>query len=146
MWIRIILCTAIIQTSLAYSPWIYNGTTPNLENIIKGRCTEYQVLNLNNRDSEFQVKVDCNALWDNFTSAFKNQDQCKTNFTNAYEKTFALTENKKMYTNNVTTLSHIIFLSIFSYFIILMLFNSLSPFSFLCELDIVLVRHKRNCP
>lgn len=97
----VLLCFAVIQASVAYSPWNYNGTTPNLESIVKGRCTEYQVLNLDNRDPEFQVKVDCNVLWDTFTSAFKSRDPCKTNFTNAYNETFALIENNKPYTNNV---------------------------------------------
>ena len=98
----VLFCLVAIEVSIAYSPWIYNGTTPNMENIIKGRCTEYQVLNLDNRDPEFQVKVDCNELWDTFTSAFKNKDPCQTNFTNAYAKTFTLIDNKKPYTNNVS--------------------------------------------
>ena len=99
-----LLCFAVIQASVAYSPWNYNGTTPNLENIIKGRCAEYQVLNLDNRNLEFQVKVDCDELWNVFTSAFKNKDPCQTNFTNAYDKTFALIENNQLYTNNVRSL------------------------------------------
>ena len=96
-----LLCLVVIHVSVAYSPWNYNGTTPNLESIVKGRCTEYQVLNLDNRDPEFQVKVDCNKLWDEFTNAFKGKDPCQTNFTSAYDKVFALIENNQAYTNNV---------------------------------------------
>lgn len=97
----VLVSFAVMQTLVAYSPWNYKGTTPNLENIIKGRCAEYQVLNPDNRDPEFQVKVDCDVLWDTFTSSFKNKDPCHTNFTNAYNETFVLIENKKQYTNNV---------------------------------------------
>ena len=84
-----------------YSPWNYNGSTPDLESIIKGRCSQYKVLDLDNRDPELQVRVDCNELWETFTKPFINKDPCKVNFTGAYKETFELIDNKQFYTDKV---------------------------------------------
>jgi len=94
----IVACLALLNVivNAQYSPSNYNGTTPDLESIVKGRCSQYKVFN---RDPELQVKVDCNELWNTFTKAFINKDPCKVNFTGAYKKIFELIDNKQFYTN-----------------------------------------------
>ena len=98
----IIFISTLFQFVLTYSPWKYNGTTPSLEYIIKGRCHQYQILNPNNQDPELQVRVDCNTLWETFTKVFINKDPYKTDFTGKYDDFFKLIDNGQNYTDKVS--------------------------------------------
>ena len=49
-----------------------HGTTKNIKQIFIGRCYEYQFQKNFTEDRE----LDCNLLWEKFSSAFKNKKPC----------------------------------------------------------------------
>ena len=102
-YVGLSVCLALLQVVVygKYSPRNFNGSTPDLEAIIKGRCHQYQELHLDNGDPELEVIVDCDELWKTFTKPFINKDPCKVNFTGAYKDTFKLIDNKQFYTDKV---------------------------------------------
>lgn len=66
----------------AYSPWSYNGTTPFLQNLLIGRCYQYQIIDSIEREDDMQVHVNCTTdLWNLFKKAFERKDACNTTIT-----------------------------------------------------------------
>ncbi|XP_068123735.1 ADP-ribosyl cyclase/cyclic ADP-ribose hydrolase 2 [Hyperolius riggenbachi] len=64
--IHLVLVNGVIQKK-----WKGPGTTPNLENIIIGRCYDY-IETVNPSVGE----KNCSAIWDAFKSAFVSKDPC----------------------------------------------------------------------
>ena len=100
--LKSITLLGLFDLIFAYAPWCYNGTTPNLENIVKGRCSMYKVLGEDNKDLELQINFDCSDFYDTFTKAFKGKDPCKTNFTGAYDEILKFIDNGKSITDKVS--------------------------------------------
>lgn len=96
---KAIIMLCLINTIFSYAPWQYNGTTPDIESIVKGRCSVYKVIDADNKDPELQIKFDCNTFWDTFSSVFKNKNPCKTNFTGAYGEILKFIDNGESITD-----------------------------------------------
>ena len=51
-------------------PWVYNGSSPGLGNIILGRCHEFKEFDHLNRLKEFSIGVPCEKVWYEFRKSF----------------------------------------------------------------------------
>jgi hypothetical protein len=70
----------------------YNGTTPLLEYIFKGRCS-YFINILHQDDCDIQSKnYDCDLIWKEFSNSILNKNPCDVT-TSSYARFFQLTDN-----------------------------------------------------
>ena len=101
MAIKIMKIMVYILLSLypASTAWKCKPTTPNLMNIILGRCFEFQQLKLTNQNPSLKVNVSCSEVWNVFKDSFAFKDPC--NDTADYGKLFQIINNKKDLTNQV---------------------------------------------
>ena len=92
-----------LSFSSAYMPWIFTGTTPNIKEIIIGRCNQYQELNFQNRNPALYMDVDCKQVWDLFNSSFSFKDSCRSGEINdtSYDPLFKIINNKKLLNDQV---------------------------------------------
>ncbi|XP_075716594.1 ADP-ribosyl cyclase/cyclic ADP-ribose hydrolase 2-like [Rhinoderma darwinii] len=85
--------------------WKASGTTPNLEDIVIGRCYDYiETVNPS------VGKKNCSAIWEAFTSAFVNKDPCSV-FPSDFQLYINLTlhdipTNKSLFWENNKQLVH----------------------------------------
>ena len=100
--LKSIILVGLFDLIFAYAPWLYNGTTPDLEIIVKGRCSMYKVLGVDNRDPELRINFNCSDFYDTFTKAFKGKDPCQTNFNGAYDELFKFMDNGESITDKVS--------------------------------------------
>ncbi|XP_065684421.1 ADP-ribosyl cyclase/cyclic ADP-ribose hydrolase-like isoform X1 [Hydra vulgaris] len=81
----------------AYVPWEFNGTTPNINEIIIGRCLQFKLVSSQNRNPALYVDADCKKVWDLFNSSFSFKDSCQNE--SNYESLFNLVGFKKLLTD-----------------------------------------------
>jgi hypothetical protein len=67
----------------------YNGTTPDLESIFKGRCSYF--INVLHKDdcNIAQSNLDCNQMWAEFSSVVLNKNPCDITL-RSYDRLFNL--------------------------------------------------------
>lgn len=85
-----------LQTILGSLPKRYKGTTPDLREIIIGRCWDYQRLTIENpyENEDLRVDVDCDEVWKVLNETLAYKDPCKIT-TKSYDKFFNLIDNGK---------------------------------------------------
>ncbi|XP_065670190.1 ADP-ribosyl cyclase/cyclic ADP-ribose hydrolase isoform X2 [Hydra vulgaris] len=87
-------------TAWSYNPWIYNGTTPEIEKILNGRCLEYKLFDPNSRNPSLFVDVDCDIVGGKFKNSFAYKDSCTDKFDeSSYDEFFNVVNNKKSLNN-----------------------------------------------
>lgn len=85
---------------VSYEPWNFNGTTPSLEIIFRGRCSQYQELNPDNRLPSLTENINCTDVWNIFSKVFEYKEQCKTKIVEKdYDEYFEKVSNKKKLVN-----------------------------------------------
>ena len=103
-----ILClqSKVSCNAVSYEPWNFNGTTPSLEIIFRGRCNQYQELNPDNRLPALSNNINCTDVWNIFSKVFEYKEQCKTKIVEKdYDKYFEEVANKKKLENQVVSRS-----------------------------------------
>ena len=113
IWKFVAILSFSFPSLIAYNPWEFNGTTPNLKNILLGRCSEFQEVGLTNRIPSLKVDVNCTEVWNLFKSIFSNKDPCKG--TTDYKKLFEIINNKKNLNNKVRLQLHYVYIYIYIY-------------------------------
>ena len=89
-------------TALNYKPWKYNGTTPNITNVLIGRCLEYQTISSQNRNPALYIQANCNELANLFINSFSYKDSCANEINEtSYTELFKIINNKKLLNNQV---------------------------------------------
>jgi len=74
--------------------WETNGTTPNIKEIIIGRCWQYQAIVKLNRLDSLTMDVNCTEVWEAFHNVVKFKDSC-TLTKEDYMPVFDLMQRKK---------------------------------------------------
>lgn len=70
----------------------FNGSTPQLEQIFKGKCYYYiNVLRIRNCDIQIS-KFNCNLIWDEFSKVILNKNPCDVNI-NSFDRLMQLTNH-----------------------------------------------------
>nr|XP_047143636.1 ADP-ribosyl cyclase/cyclic ADP-ribose hydrolase-like [Hydra vulgaris] len=74
----------------AYVPWEFNGTTPNINEIIIGRCLQFKLVSSQNRNPALYVDADCKkALFWSGTRQIVHDYTAVQNYFFTLEDTFA---------------------------------------------------------
>lgn len=68
------------------------GTTPNIKEIIIGRCYDFQETQSNGKNPLLSVDVDCEELWEVFNNTIAYQDPCNITV-ETYEELFDIMNN-----------------------------------------------------
>ena len=81
--------------------WETNGTTPNIKEIIIGRCWQYQAIVKLNRLDSLTMDVNCTEVWEAFHNVVKFKDSC-TLTKEDYMPVFDLMQRKKKLKDKVS--------------------------------------------
>ncbi|XP_047123242.1 ADP-ribosyl cyclase/cyclic ADP-ribose hydrolase isoform X1 [Hydra vulgaris] len=97
---QICFLASLLKFSLTFSyvPRNFNGTTPNIKEIIIGRCNQFQQVSSQNKNPALFVNVDCQQFWSLFNSSFAFKDSCNYGEINesSYDLLFNLTKSDSL--------------------------------------------------
>ena len=75
-----------------------SGTTPNIKEVMIGRCWQYQSVSSQNKKDVLNVAVNCTDLWEAFHDAFAYKDPCNIGKAD-YQKFFQMVNNTRRIEN-----------------------------------------------